>query len=89
MTKSIFNSEKFQTDLQRYKSSLEKITDEEQKKEVQKLITDLTLNVKRMDNMYLDMVYSGQLTSIGGEMREKIIDIRKKLDSKLKLYLGK
>lgn len=86
MTKSIFSSERFQEDLQKYKSSVEKIVNEDEKKEAQKLLTDLIMNVKRMDNMYLDMVYSGQLTSIGGEMREKIIDIRKKLDSKLKKY---
>lgn len=84
MTKSIFSSERFQEDLQKYKSSVEKIVNEDEKKEAQKLLTDLIMNVKRMDNMYLDMVYSGQLTSIGGEMREKIIDIRKRLDSKLK-----
>ena len=84
MTKGIFSSEKFQSDLQRYKSALEKITDEDEKKEAQKLLNDLIMNVKRMDNMYLDMIYSGQLTSIGAEMRQKIIDIRKKLDSKLK-----
>ena len=83
MSKSIFSSERFQSDLQKYKIALEKITDEEKKKVVQKLITDLMMNVKRMDNMYLDMVYSSQLTSIGAEMREKIIDIRKQLDKKI------
>ena len=85
MTRSIFSSARFQTDLENYKAALEKITDEEKKKEVQKLITDLMMNVKRMDNMYLDMVYSNQLTSVGSEMREKIIDIRKKLDDKIKI----
>lgn len=84
MTKKIFSSERFQNDLTKYKSSIEKIVNEDEKKEAQKLLNDLILNVKRMDNMYLDMVYSGQLTSVGGEMREKIIDIRKKLESTLK-----
>lgn len=83
MTAKVFNSERFQNDLKKYNSVLEKITNEEEKKELQKLINDLILNVKRMDNMYLDMVYSNQLTSIGTEMREKIIDIRKKLESKI------
>ena len=76
----IFKSERFQKDLQKYKSALEKISDENEKLEIQKLLNDLVLNVKRMDNMYLDMVYSGQLGSVGSEMREKILEIRKKID---------
>jgi len=36
-----------------------------------------------MDNMYMDMVYSKQLTSLGGEIRDKITSLRKQLDSKL------
>ena len=84
MTNSIFNTQRFQNDLQKYKLALDQITNEEDRKVGEKLLNDLILNVKRMDNMYLDMVYSNQLTSVGSEMREKILEIRKQLDSKLK-----
>lgn len=87
MTKGIYNTDRFQNDLTKYKSAIEKISNQEEKDQLQKLLNDLILNVKRMDNMYLDIVYSGQLTSIGAEMRDKILEIRKKLDSKLKSNL--
>ena len=84
MNQGIFKSERFQSDLQKYKSALEKVSNDDEKKEIQKLLDSLIINVKRMDNMYLDMVYSNQITSIGSEMREKITEIRKKLDVRLK-----
>ena len=85
MTKGIYSTDRFQNDLKKYKSALEKISNETEKSEAQKILNDLILNVKRMDNMYLDMVYSSQLTSVGSEMRDKILDIRKRLESKLKI----
>lgn len=87
MTKGIYSTDRFQNDLKKYKSAVEKISNETEKAEAQKILNDLILNVKRMDNMYLDMVYSGQLTSVGSEMREKILDIRKRLESKLKITI--
>ena len=81
---SLQNNERFQKEIQTYKDFLEKITDETEKKELQKLLNDLIMNVKRMDNMYLDLVYSNQLNTIGSEMREKIKEIRKKIDTKIK-----
>ncbi len=87
MTKGIYSTDRFQNDLKKYKSAVEKISNEAEKAEAQKILNDLILNVKRMDNMYLDMVYSGQLTSVGSEMREKILDIRKRLESKLKITI--
>ena len=83
MNKGIFNSERFQNDLKKYKLIIEKVENKDEKDEIQKMLNELLLNVKRMDNMYLDLVYSNQLSSIGSEMREKITDLRKKIESRI------
>jgi ABC-type transport system involved in cytochrome bd biosynthesis fused ATPase/permease subunit len=77
------NTERFQNDIKKYKQIIESISNEKEKLETQKLLNDLMYEVKNMDNMYLDMVYGKQLPSMGAEMREKIISIRKKLEQKI------
>lgn len=76
-------TERFQNDVKKYTTAIEKLEGQE-KLEAKKLLNDLIYEVKNMDNMFLDMVYAKQLPSMGGEMKDKIINIRKQLDSKLK-----
>ena len=76
-------TERFQNDIKKYQEMIGSITDEKEKLELQKLLNDLVYEVKNMDNMYLDMVYGKQLPSMGAEMRDKIISIRKKLEKKI------
>lgn len=77
-------TERFQTDVSQYRERIDKIVDEQDKLEATRLLNDLIYEVKNMDNMYMDMVFSKQLPSMGGELKNKIVSIRKKLDSKLK-----
>jgi hypothetical protein len=77
-------TERFQTDVKQYRERIDKIVDEQDKLEATRLLNDLIYEVKNMDSMYMDMVFSKQLPSMGGELKNKIISIRKKLDSKLK-----
>jgi hypothetical protein len=77
-------TERFQTDVKQYRERIDKIVDEQDKLEATRLLNDLIYEVKNMDNMYMDMVFSKQLPSMGGELKNKIVSIRKKLDSKLK-----
>ena len=76
---------RFQNDVARYREIIEKINDEQEKLVATKLLNDLVYEVKNMDNMYIDMVYAKQLPTMGGEIRDKIISLRKQLDNKLKL----
>jgi hypothetical protein len=78
------NTERFKNDLARYSNAIDEISDEQEKIAATKLLNDLISEVKNMDNMYVDMVYANQLPTMGNEMRDKILGIRKKLDSKLK-----
>jgi hypothetical protein len=76
---------RFQNDIARYKESIDKITNEQEKLAATRLLNDLIYEVKNMDNMYVDMVYAKQLPTMGNEMRDKIGSIRKRLDQKLQL----
>lgn len=76
-------TERFQKDVTRYRQSIDAMSNETDKNEATKLLNDLIYEVKNMDNMYVDMVYGKQLPTLGSEMREKITNIRKKLDSKI------
>ena len=75
---------RFQNDIARYKESIDKIANEQEKLAATRLLNDLIYEVKNMDNMYVDMVYAKQLPTMGNEMRNKIVEIRKKLDNKIK-----
>jgi hypothetical protein len=77
-------AERFQNDVKNYNEAIEKIVHEQEKLEAKRLLNDLIYEVKNMDNMYVDMVYAKQLPIMGNEIRDKIVSIRKKLDSKIK-----
>jgi hypothetical protein len=77
-------TERFQTDVKRYREHIDKIINEQDKLEATRLLNDLIFAVKNMDNMYVEMVYAKQLPTHGDDMRNKIVSIRKQLDNKLK-----
>jgi len=77
-------TERFQSDVDRYRKSIDGMSNEQDKLEANKLLNNLISEVKNMDNMYVDMVYANQLPTQGSEMRDKIGSIRKQLDSKIK-----
>jgi hypothetical protein len=78
------HNERFQNDVKSYTEAIEKMSEGQAKDETTRILNDLIYEVKNMDNMYLDMVYGKQLQSTGGELREKIASIRKKLEIKIK-----
>jgi hypothetical protein len=80
----IQNTERFKADVKRYSEAIEKIPESPSKTEARNLLNSLIYEVKNMDNMYMDMIYSKQLPSLGAELRDKITAIRKSLDSCLK-----
>jgi len=77
------HNERFQNDVTRFQTAIDKLTNEQEKLTATKLLNDLVYEVKNMDNMHMDMIYAKQLPSMGNEMRDKIGSIRKKLNSML------
>jgi len=80
----IQNTERFKADVKRYSEAIDQVPEGPAKTEAKTLLNNLIYEVKNMDNMYMDMIYSKQMTSLGGELRDKITSLRKQLDSKLK-----
>lgn len=76
-------TERFQKDISRYQAAIVKLGSEAEQLEAKRLLNDLVHEVKNLDSMYTDMVYGKQLPTMGKDMREKIISIRKNLESKL------
>lgn len=84
MQQTIRKTNSFQNDVQRYSDFLVKMEDGPAKSEVQKLLSNLINEVKKMDELHNELIYTRQMASIGTEFREKINNIRKQLDYKLR-----
>jgi hypothetical protein len=54
------------------------------KHESQQLLNKLIAEIKKLDSMHMEMVYSRQLPTMGGEMKQDITAIRKKLETRIK-----
>ncbi len=76
-------NQRFQDDVKKYTATIDKMEEGQDKVECRKLLNDLIYEVKNMDNMFMDMVYSKQLPSLGAEIKDRITSIRKKLDNKI------
>ena len=83
----IYKNKRFKDDIEKYNSAIKLMSDESQKQEAIKLLNDLVFEVKKMDNMHLDLVYSHSLGTAGNEFRDNIGSIRKKLETKIKGWL--
>jgi len=80
----IQNTERFKADVKRYSEAIERLPEGSFKTVANTLLNNLIYEVKNMDNMYVDMIYSRQLTSLGSELKDKITSLRTQLDNKLK-----
>jgi hypothetical protein len=47
----------------------------------------LVNEIKKLDSFHTEMVYTGQLPSMGSDIKSTITEIRKDLESNLKDYL--
>ena len=84
MSSLLQRSSRFQEDCERYRTAINSMPDGAAKQESQQLLNKLIAEIKQLDNMHMEMVYSRQLPTIGGEMKQDITDIRKKLETRIK-----
>ena len=80
------NTERFQAEIKHYNEAINQMSEGQPQLEAKRLLNDLIHEVKNMDSMYMDMVYARQLPTMGNDMREKIITIRKQLETKIKKF---
>lgn len=81
----VFQSAQFQKDYKEYNKLISELPEGKQKTELSGLLTSLLLAVKRVDDMLKEMAYSKTISTTGQEFRNNILEIRKELDSKLKI----
>lgn len=84
MTDKIRKSKAFQSDVQRYTTIISQLPEGQDKFEMNKLLSSLIYEVKKMDDLHEEFVYNKQMSSLGTEFREKIQLIRKQLETKVK-----
>ena len=81
---SLIKSTRFQEDCARYRTAIDTMPDGPAKQESQQLLNKLIAEIKKLDSMHRDMIYSRQLPTIGGEMKQSITATRKKLETRIK-----
>jgi hypothetical protein len=80
----IQNHPRFKKDYEYYLTKIQEIPEGEFKQEVTQLLNKLVAEVRKLDNMHMEMIYSRQLPTIGGEMKQSITATRKKLETRIK-----
>lgn len=79
----ISKSERFLKEYNDFKSLADKITREDIKKEVEKLLTDLVTEVKTLDKRHEELFIGRQGVDSLTEKKDKITSLRRKLYTKL------
>jgi hypothetical protein len=84
MSNLLQKSSRFQKDCERYRTAINCMPDGAAKQESQQLLNKLISGIKTLDSMHMEMIYSRQLPTMGGEMKQDITAIRQKLETIIK-----
>lgn len=84
MSNLLQRSSRFQEDCEKYRTAIDSMPDGAAKQESQQLLNKLIAEIKKLDSMHMEMIYTKQMPSMGTDMKQDILSLRKKLDSKLK-----
>ena len=81
---SLIKSTRFQEDCERYRTAIDGMPDSPAKQESQQLLNKLIAEIKKLDSMHMEMIYSHQLPSMGSDMKQNITALRKKLETRIR-----
>jgi len=84
MSNLLQRSSRFQEDCEKYRTAIDSMPDGVAKQESQQLLNKLIGEIKKLDSMHMEMIYSRQLPTMGGEMKQDITAIRQKLETRIK-----
>jgi hypothetical protein len=84
MLQAIQKSNRFKNEYTKYHEAISKMPDGQFKDDTNKLLSKLVMEVRRLDELHAEMVYTKQMSSLGTELRDRITAIRRQLDNKLK-----
>lgn len=86
MSNLLEKSSRFQEDYTRYQSAIAEMPEGDFKQDVNQLLKKLVGEIKKLDSMHMEMVYTRQLPSMGTDMKQEITAIRRQLEIKIKDY---
>ena len=86
---NLLQSSRFLKDCEKYESMIATMPEGNVKTETVQLLQKLIYSIKKLDNMHLEMIYSRQLPTMGGDMKQEITDLRKKLETRIKDWTQK
>jgi hypothetical protein len=84
MSNLLEKSSRFQEDYTRYQSAIAEMPEGDFKQDVSHLLKKLVGEIKKLDGMHMEMVYTRQLPSMGTDMKQEITTIRRQLETKIK-----
>lgn len=84
LNSSLESSQRFKDDWNRYKTAKSTVKDESVKREIDSLLSSLLAEVKKIDQHHNDLLQSKLLPTGIEETRQRITEIRKKLDELIK-----
>ena len=87
MLQEIHKSSRFKKDYDRYSSAISNLPEGDFKSKMTSTLIKIVNEIKKLDGFHTEMVYTGQLPSMGGDIKTTITEIRKELESNLKDYL--
>lgn len=85
MLPTIENSEVFKKEYRTFSEKISRIQNEQTKKELSATLSDLLKEVRSIDSQHNDTV-NENIVSIVPELRNKLMELRKYLDTKLKEF---
>lgn len=84
MSNLLQKSSRFQEDCEKYRTVIDTMPVGVVKQESQQLLNKLIAEITKLDSMHMEMIYSRQLPTMGGDMKQDITAIRIKLETILK-----
>jgi hypothetical protein len=84
MSNLLQKSSRFREDCDRYQSAIDEMPDGDFKQEVNQLLKKLVGEIKKLDSLHMEMIYTRQLPSMGGDMKQEITTTRRQLETKIK-----
>ena len=83
---SLLNSDRFRNEYKQFQTQIESISDESAKKELSELLGKLVNEVRKLDSMHQELGMRPRLPTGSDETKSRIIELRKQIQTKLKIY---
>ncbi len=83
MLPTIQRTDRFQEEYKKFKSVIDKMPNDSNKIEAERLLNKLVNEVRLLDRNHNDMIQNRQLGQMSAEIRERIVSLRKRLDKKI------